>query len=73
MRRVAPSYEKEPTEVIRVIKIPPGRLPLMVYSGLVQLGGDPGVDPERSRGIPYLIWPENALGSPRRKWKVLFK
>lgn len=68
----AASRQKEPAEVIRVIKIPPWRLPLMIYSGLVQPGGDPGVDPELSEGITYLIWPGNASGVLRRKWKMLF-
>ncbi len=39
--------------------------------GHVQLAGEPGLDPEHTRGIIYLIWPGNASGSPWRSWKAL--
>jgi len=44
-----------------LIRIPP-------FRGF--LGGDPGEDPEPAGGIIYLVWPGNALGSPRRHWRV---
>ncbi len=43
-------------------------------SWVFSLGGfprDPGVDPEHSREVMYLIWLGNASGSPRRSWKAL--
>jgi len=36
---------------------------LEVPFGHVQLGGDPGADPEPAGGIIYLIWPGNTSGS----------
>lgn len=36
----------------------------------IQLGGDPGVDPELDGGIMHPIWYGNASGSPRKTWKM---
>lgn len=41
------------------------------YSGHVQMVGDPEADVENARGITYLSWLGNALGSPLRHWRAL--
>lgn len=54
-----------------LMRMPPGRLPLEVFRACVQLGGDPGLDPELTEGITYPMWPGKALGCPRRSRKAL--
>lgn len=42
--------------------------------GPVPLGWDPGTDPELAGGITvYLLWPRDALRSPKRRWIVLLR
>lgn len=43
------------------------------YSGHAQLGGDPGADPEHTRGISCPIWHRNASGCPKRSWRMWLK
>lgn len=48
-----------------LIKILPGASLWRLFQGTANREEPPGADPERAGGTAYVIWPQNASGSPQ--------
>jgi len=59
----APPHLKDSAEVVHLVRMPPGRLPLEVFQAHSRQNS--------LEGLYTPIWPGNASGSPRRSWRVL--